>query len=1042
MSADSTRPLADWQDPHIVERNKQAAHVTLVPYPTSTAALVNRREDSPAFKLLNGKWKFRWAPRPADAPDSWAAVLVDESVWDELAVPGNWQLQGKYDPPIYTNVQYPFPIDDQNSVPSEDNPTGFYRTHFDIPAAWSGLQINLVFEGVDSAFHVWVNGKAVGYSQDARLTAEFDITAFVQPGTNTLAARVYRWSDGAYLEDQDFWRLSGIYRDVYLVARPLLHVSDFWARTELDAEYKHATLTVAVTVGNCSPEESATHQLKTRLLDAAGRVIDENMLRDDLVLAGGIEQQIAGASKITAPAKWSAEEPNLYTLLVILCDASGKEIEVVSNKIGFRQVELRAGRLLINGQPLVVKGVNRHEHEPVAGHAVGVASMIEDIKLMKQHNINAVRTSHYPNDPRWYDLCDQYGIYLYDEANLESHGVWDRLSKDPEWHEAFMQRAIRMVERDKNHPSVIVWSLGNESGFGPNHEAMAKWIHERDNSRLVHYHPAENHPCVDILGPMYPRISRIIEMASDTSEDRPIIMCEYSHAMGNSNGNLAEYWETIERYPRLQGGFIWDWVDQGILRTEPDGRIWYAYGGDFGDQPNDANFCCNGLINPDRQPHPGLMEYKKLLQPARVEALDLAHGWFRISNRNLFSGLSSLCGTWELRSSAGLLQAGDLAPLEVAAGESAWITVPYELPQPQPGESYWLRLSFSLRQETTWAPAGHEVAWEQFVLPVSAPAAVSDPKLQAPALAVSSTAEMLKVQGDSWQVSWDTASGALTSWLVNGQELLLAGPRLAAWRAPTDNDNNLWGDQKAALRWRQAGLDRLVESPVAVAQQQISANQVSLQVRTRAAAPGIEAGFDCTYLYTLYASGDLLIEMQVIPSSSLPPLPRIGLRLELPGEYEQVSWLGRGPHETYWDRKQGAWYGVFADTVNGMYTPYVKPQENGNRTDVRWVALTNPSGVGLLAAGQPELQFSALHFAPEDLAAANHWHELTARPQVILHLDHLHAGLGTASCGPGTLPQYRIWPREFRWRLRLRPLCAGDDIVSAGRRLSGSASGS
>ncbi|MHB1356116.1 MAG: beta-galactosidase, LacZ type [Anaerolineae bacterium] len=1035
MTSENVRPLADWQDPQIVGRNKQAGHVTYVPYGTIDSALANERNSSPFFRLLNGTWRFHWAPRPADSPDAWAANEVDDAGWDQVAVPGNWQLQGAYDPPIYTNVRYPFPIDDANSVPVEDNPTGFYRTRFTIPQAWDGYEIYLNFDGVDSTFHLWINGQMVGYSQDSRLPAEFDITAFIHTGENTLAARVYRWSDGAYLEDQDFWRMSGIYRDVYLTARPRLHVRDFWARTELDADYYDATLKLTAQVTNCAQQMSAPCQLAMRLLDTTGKIVDEAILSTNLTVAGHSEIELEIERPIHNPDKWSAEEPNLYTLLLILSDQEGQVVEVLQNKVGFRQVELKEGRLLINGQALVVKGVNRHEHEPLAGHAIGVDSMIADIKLMKQFNINAVRTSHYPNDPRWYDLCDEYGIYLFDEANLESHGVWDRLAKDPVWKTAFMERAIRMVERDKNHPSVIAWSLGNESGYGPNHEAMADWIHERDTTRLVHYHPAENAPCVDILGPMYPRISRIIEMAEERSETRPVIMCEYSHAMGNSNGNLFEYWQTIERYPRLQGGFIWDWVDQGIQRTTADGQVWYAYGGDYDDQPNDLNFCCNGLIGPDRIPHPGLYEYKKVLQPVSVEALDLARGWIRVSNRNLFTDLSNLRGEWTISSPTGVLQSGELTALEIGPGESQWITLPYQLPQPEPGSEYWLTCRFNLAQDTPWASAGHEVAWEQFRLPIANQTSTSLVITSLPSLRVHEGNSDLVVQGSEWQASWDKTTGTLSRWNWAGKELISQGPHLAIWRAPTDNDNNLWGDQKAALRWCEAGLDRLQERVLGITFAHQEPQVVTVQTKTHLAAPNIEAGFDCGYLYTLYGNGDLVIEVQVDPNPSLPPLPRLGLRLVLPGGFESVRWYGRGPNESYWDRKQGTRFGVFSSTVDEQYVPYVKPQENGNKTDVRWMALTDTAGAGLLAVGQPCFEFSAHHFTPEDLTQAAHTHEIGRRPEITLHLDYLHAGLGTASCGPGTLPQYRLFPQPTRWRIWLRPLAAGEDPVIVSGRL-------
>ncbi len=727
----------DWENPQVTGINKEPGHATLMPFADEAAAQANptalTRASSPYFLSLNGEWQFAAAPNPASAPAGFEAPEFDASGWDRIPVPGNWQLCGDYDIPIYVNVQYPFPVDDTLPVPHDDNPTGSYRREFSLPDGWEGRQVFLTFDGVDSAFHLWVNGQPVGFSKESRLPAEFNVTAFLRPGRNVVAARVYRWSDGSYLEDQDFWRLSGIYRDVYLWSAPAVHLRDFFVTTEFDPAYRDAVLRASLELVNYGEQEAAGCTLTAALFRRSGIEVARQELPFSLAARG--QAALALAQPVTAPRKWTDETPYLYTLVFTLKDAAGRVIEAESCRVGFRQVELIGGQVCVNGAPILFKGVNRHEHDPRTGHAVPVESMVRDIELMKQHNVNAVRTSHYPNDPRWYDLCDQYGIFLYDEANLESHGVWDRLAKDPLWQAAFVDRAARMVERDKNHPSVLVWSLGNESGYGPNHDAMAAWIRARDKTRLLHYHPAGDSPILDILGPMYPSVDEIIAMAQKPDETRPVVMCEYAHSMGNSTGNLKEYWDAVRAYPRLCGGFIWDWVDQGLER-ETGGVRWYAYGGDFGDDPNDGPFCINGLVWPDRAPHPALLEHKKILEPVLVEPVDLLAGRLRVTNRYSFIDLCGLEICWRVVADGSVIQSGMLPPLSARPGESAELNLPLKPIPPQPGTEYWLGLNFCLNQNHAWAEAGHEVAETHFRLPIEAPAPPPQPPAEQPALAV------------------------------------------------------------------------------------------------------------------------------------------------------------------------------------------------------------------------------------------------------------------------------------------------------------------
>ncbi len=1034
----------DWQDPSVIGRNKERGHATLVVYADEQAALIGDREDSPYFQLLNGDWRFNWAPNPASAPEGFEQDNFDFGEWSTIAVPCNWQLQG-YDKPIYLNAGYAFPQDGiprattqiardraLPAIPDDDNPTGSYRWTFTVPRSWNGRRVFLLFEGVDSAFHLWVNGREVGYSQDSRLPAEFDITSYVRPGENTLAVRVYRYSDGSYLEDQDMWRLSGIYRDVVLWAAPLVHVRDFFVRTELDAAYEDATLNITAKVHNYGQQDVEGHTLELALFDEANRRIGEVDV-EVAVKAGGevsLDQELAAAN----PKKWSAEHPHLYTLLIALKDAAGQVLEVERCSVGFRQIEVKDGQVHINGVPVLFKGVNRHEHDPDTGHTVGVESMFEDILLMKRFNFNAVRTCHYPDDPLWYDLCDRYGLYLIDEANLETHAVVGKLTNDPSWAAAFLDRGARMVERDKNHPCVIMWSLGNESGSGPNHAAMAGWIHDYDPTRLVHYEGAtgwggwyegpDDAPYVDVVSVMYPTLERLDQLAQIPGEMRPIIMCEYAHAMGNSCGNLREYWASVEKHARLQGGFIWDWADQGIRRTTPGGEQWFAYGGDFCDDPNDGPFCLNGVVFPDRRCKPAMWECKKVMQPVNVEPIDLLAGQVRVVNGYHFSDLSHLVIAWEVVADGEVLQTGQLPRLDTPPGDSAVVKIPFARPELKPGTEYWLALRFTLAQDSPWAATGHEVAWEQFQIEFAVPQGSVLRVADMPPLEMRETEAGVVVRGADFRLRFDKQTATLASWEHAGRELLARGPLLNVWRAPTDNDRGGWR-QRPVEAWLAAGLDRLQHQVRAVEASQVQPQVARIDIRSHVCAPDRADGFDCEYAYTVYGNGDVVIHTHVVPGENLPSLPRVGLQMVLPGGYETFTWYGRGPHETYVDRKAGAQVGVYRGMVDEQYVPYVVPQENGNKTDVRWVALANADGAGLCAVGASLLEVSAHHFATRDLDKAQHTYELEWRKEITLNLDHGQSGLGGASCGPATLPQYLIPPEEQRFGVRLSPLAAG-----------------
>ncbi len=1024
-----TKAVNDWENPKVFERGRLPARASFISYPDEESALSGERGNSPWFRLLNGNWKFNFAETPALSPEGFFieyfpedflmgcfdVTHLDEEQWGDIRVPCSWQMLG-YGRPHYTNVIYPFPVDPPH-VPTE-NPTGSYRRKFFLSDDWDDRQVFLRFEGVDSAFYVWVNGQEIGYSQGSRLPAEFDITPYSRHGVNTIAVRVLQWSDGTYLEDQDMWWLSGIFRDVYLTAAPETHIFDFRVRTELDAEYQDAVLKTRIILKNHGEQTADNYRVELRLLDADLQPVVDSP-GSDVNVPGDGEAVLDLETPVENPEKWSAEHPYLYSLLITLKDADGRVIEVVPCKVGFRSVELKNGNMLVNGVPVMIKGVNRHDHHPDLGKAVSLDSMIEDILLMKRHNINAVRTSHYPNDPRFYDLCDYYGIYVLDETDLECHGFatvgnWNWTSDDPDWEAAYVDRMIRMVERDKNHPCVIIWSLGNEAGFGCNHEAMAKWVREADPTRLLHYERDLEQKVVDIVGPMYTSVDGVIKLGKDEDAEKPVILCEYAHAMGNGPGGFKEYWDAFYKYKRLQGGFVWDWVDQGIRQTTKDGREWFAYGGDFGDEPNDKNFLINGLIFPDRKPSPGLIEYKKVLEPVRVEPVNLAEGEVKLTNGYDFLTLSHLLASWNLMADDKVLQSGTVSMPDIAPGASETVTIPYTRPTLTPGAEYWLNISFALTSDTSWASRGHEVAWAQFQLPLEIPSAPMIKTNSIPPIICEDTESTVTVTGSDFELIFDSIYGVIKSWCHESVSILNAGPKLNFWRAPMDNDVHV---QRA---WRKARLDELTHRVDAVECTQLDGETVQIRIKTRIAPPVLALGFECEYVYTVYGSGDMILQVYGVPKGDLPILPRIGLQMTLPGELDHVSWYGRGPGECYVDSKQANRVGVYSCSVDDLYVPYVYPQDNGNRTDVRWISLTNTRGMGLMAV-MPNLNFSAHRFSTQDIEKAQHTCDLIPRDEITLNLDYRHHGLGSASCGPGVLSQYELHPHEFDFTIRLKP---------------------
>ena len=1013
----------DWENPAVIGSNKEPAHCTLIPYGNLDTALIGTPAASQFYKSLNGNWKFHWTVKPADRPQGFFKPAFDVSTWDEIPVPSNWQMHG-YGRPIYLNTRYPF---EKNPpfIQHDYNPVGSYRTDFELPENWQDRQIFLHFDGVESAFYLWINGKKTGYSQGSRTPAEFNITEYLRPGANTLAVEVYRWSDGSYLECQDFWRMSGIFRDVYFFSTPSLHIRDFEVISELDENYRDARLFVTARVKNYGDAAVSKSKVEVFLAERgeAPDISAPHMQSTSVYISPGAESILKMKADVHQPEKWSAESPHLYTVILVLKNESGDIQEMERCDFGFREVEIKKGQLLVNGAPILIKGVNRHEHDPDTGHYVNLESMRKDITLMKQFNINTVRTAHYPNAPAWYDLCDQYGLYVIDEANIESHGIGydpdETLANKPEWKKAHMDRIISMLERDKNHPSVIIWSMGNEAGDGTTFEEASEWIHRRDPGRPVHYERAGRRPHTDIVCPMYSRIKTLVDYARQP-QDRPLIMCEYAHAMGNSVGNLKEYWEEIEKYPQLQGGSIWDWVDQGLRKKSEDGREYWAYGGDYGDKPNDGNFCINGLVFPDRKIPPKLWEIKKIYQPIGFQTQDAITGQIKVTNKAFFTNLKKYDAYWTLAEDGNAIQGGKLPPLDIPASEIRFIKIPFTLPSLKPGAEYWLNLSLRLREETFWAEKGHEIAWEQFNVPFPAP---PKPILRVntmPEVQLIESEDKVRLQGKDFQVDFSRRQGTISSYKYLNKTLLeenggrINGPVLNAFRAPTDNNRRL------GREWIKVGLNQLQREVQEFRVERI--NPKSFRISIKVTCWGSQKnGFEHKSTYLVMGNGDIHIKNEIIPFGEMPVLPKIGILMTLPEQLDSLKWLGRGPWENYPDRITGYNIGLYSGKVSEHYVPYVRPQDNGNREDVRWAAFWGATGEGLLFVAADLMSMTALHFTPDDLEKADHIHELKPRKEITLQLDYKQLGLGNGSCGPGVLEKYYISssaPVNFNFSIR------------------------
>ncbi len=1019
-------PEAFWENEFKNQVNREPMHVTYFAYENAALAQEADPAQSQYFQSLNGPWKFKWVPKPADRPLGFWKTNYDASHWDNFKVPATWEVNG-YGIPIYVNIRYDFDYlikPDPPQVPHQYNPVGSYRREVTIDKSWAGKDIYIHFGAVRSAFYVWVNGQWVGYSEDSKLPAEFNITKYVKPGEkNVIAFQVYRWSDGTYVEDQDMWRMAGVDRDVYLFARNKIHIRNLEIIPDLINNYQDGRLNISLDFLNNANPDLKNYNATIALLDATNKLVKSKKV--SLVDSSDFKNI---SIKVNHPHQWTAETPYLYTVLTTLKNKDGEVIEVIPQKTGFRKVEIRNGVLLVNGKAVLIKGVDRHEMDPITGQVISHERMEQDIRIMKKNNINAVRTSHYPNDPYWYKLCDKYGIYLVDEANLESHGMGygkNSLAKKPDWFLQHIQRDARTVKRDINHPSVIVWSMGNEAGMGINFEKCYRWIKQYDPSRPVQYERAGNSAFTDIYCPMYPSPKDLVDYIKSHDEDRkPFIMCEYAHAMGNSVGNFVDYWDTIRKYyPKLQGGFIWDFVDQGLRKVTDRGDTIWAYGGDYGvDMPNDQNFNCNGLIAPDRSLHPHMYEVRHQYQNIHTTGIDPMTGKIQIYNENFFKDLSNIYMLWEVVADGKVIQKGRIDKLSVGPREKAEETIRYRLPR-KAYRDVFLNVYYKTKTAVNLVPEDWMVAKDQIV--VIKHRNIDLQLRQAGEVQVDSAEGVITVSGADFAIQFNHQNGFIQSYKVGGVEMIKPGYSLNPdfWRAPTDNDMGA-GFPKLLINWKRASYGGCYLLDYSI--DQSNPQQVALTMHYD--LPDVYAAL--TLSYQINGRGALIVSesLRADTSKDVQMLPKFGMQMVLPSGFDQIKWYGRGPVESYQDRKDAAFVGVYSGRVAEQFHPYVRPQETGNKTDVRWLLITNQKGAGLRISSDTLINVNALHYLTKDLDDGlrknnRHSGELTPRPLTALDIDLQQMGLGGInSWGTWPLKQYRLPYGNYSYRFKIEPV--------------------
>lgn len=1029
----------DWENQHIFGINKEPAHAAFTSFLDKTDALKNEAEKSPLVSSLNGTWKFNFVRSPEQRPMDFANPLTSVHSWDDIEVPSNWQIKG-YGIPIYTNWQYPFapfppkimlPVPKRYTKREYPNPVGSYRRDFEISQEWENKQVFVHFAGVQSAFYLWVNGKEVGYSQGSMLPAEFNITPYIEYGkTNTIAAQVYRWSDGSYLEDQDFWRLSGIYRDVFLYALPEVHINDFFVTTPLHGNYTKADINVEITLKNLSGYIENAENLTIEIFEPNG----DELLAIKTLNVGQIEPTVAKTLNFTFPIDepklWSVEYPNLYPMLITLEDENKTIAQTFSSKVGIREAKIDGVRMLINGVPLKIKGVNRHETHPDKGRSISKEDMIEEIKLMKQFNINTVRTSHYPNQTVFYELCDEYGLYVIDEANVENHYLMmfpPYIAGLRSWKAAYVDRNVRMIERDKNYSSIIMWSLGNEAGQGSNLRAARKAVLEIDTTRPIHYQSMNS--VADIDGIFYPSMATM-RRAARTGK-RPQFLSEYLHAMGNACGGMKEYWDVIYANDNMLGGCIWDWVDQGLRaeykpnQTDDKQKLaqvapykmedtFFAYGGDFGDEPNLNNFCMNGLILSDRQITGKLWEVKYIQQNIKITPENIEKGQLTILNRHQFTNLNEYDLAWEVIEDGEVIEKMQISSPDIPAGKTSIVSLPVQKIDFKPESEYFINLQFLLKEDTLWADKGHIIAWEQILL--KSPSSPNYNQIEL------STEKELTVQeketgiffsGDDFSATIDRKLGTLTKLIYQDTEIIsdpTDGPTFSFFRAPIDNE---WGGVIPGI----AGsfflqkFDKIEPYNVKVFIESITPTSATIKTVVNYLS-GNKSGYKVTTLWQIDGEGNISAQNNFSRRGVLYNIPRLGFNLNLAAGLEEVTYYGRGPFENYPDRKSGASVGKYSLTVDDFYTPYSRPQDCGNREEVLWATITNKDNNGVKITAPNSMSFAILHYNSKDMANSRHGIDLTKMEKSEVHLDYAVRGLGNAACGPLPLKEYII--KDYR----------------------------